>query len=293
MIQIKKIIDHWGKCLRNCLFRKAVHLKPILLISVDLGYAGEAVYFTLMLLLYKRKAYRKQITCHLLSAFWWYEIKQSVMQVTPGCLVKGEIVFVKVVEEPQTMVLNSVCACLSVAAVHTCMCVCVCMAAVQCCVCVCWWLQSSCVCVYVCGWLQSTCCVCVCLSMAAVHTCVCVCVCVWLQSTRVCVCVYGCSPHVCVCVCVCVCVSVDGCSPHVCVCMAAVHTCVCVCVSMLMAAVHTLCVCVCVSVCWWLQSTCSHWVRGALWEKQNKANPPLRISELDKGLGTVKAWCRL
>lgn len=33
------------------------------------------------------------------------------MQVTPGCLVKGEIVFVKVVEEPQTVVLNSVCVC--------------------------------------------------------------------------------------------------------------------------------------------------------------------------------------
>lgn len=41
------------------------------------------------------------------------------MQVTPGCLVKGEIVFVKVVEEPQTVVLNSVCVCvLSMAAVH-------------------------------------------------------------------------------------------------------------------------------------------------------------------------------
>jgi len=53
------------------------------------------------------------------------------MQVTPGCLVKGEIVFVKVVEEPQTVVLNSVC-----------------------------------VCVF-CRWLQSTCCVC--LSMTAVH----------------------------------------------------------------------------------------------------------------------------
>ena len=40
------------------------------------------------------------------------------MQVTPGCLVKGEIVFVKVVEEPQTVVLNSVCVSLSMAAVH-------------------------------------------------------------------------------------------------------------------------------------------------------------------------------
>ena len=202
MIQIKKIIDHWGKCLRNCLFRKAVHLKPILLISVDLGYAGEAVYFTLMLLLYKRKAYRKQITCHLLSAFWWYEIKQSVMQVTPGCLVKGEIVFVKVVEEPQTMVLNSVCACLSVAAVHTCMCVCVCV-----------WLQSNVVCVSVDGYSPHVC-VCVCVWMAAVHM---LCVCVSVD---------GCSPHVCVCVCV----YVDGCSPHV--------VCVCVCVCLLMAAVH-------------------------------------------------------
>ena len=50
------------------------------------------------------------------------------MQVTPGCLVKGEIVFVKVVEEPQTVVLNSVCVSLSMAAVHMlCVCVCVCI----------------------------------------------------------------------------------------------------------------------------------------------------------------------
>ena len=48
------------------------------------------------------------------------------MQVTPGCLVKGEIVFVKVVEEPQTVVLNSVCVSLSMAAVHM-LCVCVCV----------------------------------------------------------------------------------------------------------------------------------------------------------------------
>ena len=45
------------------------------------------------------------------------------MQVTPGCLVKGEIVFVKVVEEPQTVVLNSVCVFVNGCSPHV---VCVC-----------------------------------------------------------------------------------------------------------------------------------------------------------------------
>lgn len=46
------------------------------------------------------------------------------MQVTPGCLVKGEIVFVKVVEEPQTVVLNSVCVFVDGCSPHV-VCVCV------------------------------------------------------------------------------------------------------------------------------------------------------------------------